>query len=117
MRFLIILLLITFNLTLFGQEAKLAQQYMVNGEYEKAVSLYQKLLDQQESNEYYFNQYIACLIALQDFDNSEKAIKKQLKKYPREVSLYVTYGNLLEKQNKPEAANEQYDKAIEELPR
>ncbi len=113
-RFLIIILLFLTTL-LSGQEVKLAQQYYSNGEYEKAASLYQKLLSQNENNEYYFNRYIECLIALQDFENGEKAIKKQLKKFPKEVSYYVTLGKLLERVDKKQEAEVQYNKAIEEL--
>lgn len=114
-RLLAIFLFFSTNL-LFGQEVKLAQQYYSNGEYEKASSLYQKLLSQNENNEYYFNRYVECLIALQDFENGEKAIKKQLKKFPKEVSYYVTLGKLLERQDKKQEAEEQYNKAIEDLP-
>ncbi len=116
MRFIILLLLSFICSSVFGQEVKLAQQYYSTGEYEKAAALYEKLLNQDGSKEYYFNRYIDCLLALQEYDKCEATIKKQLKKYPKEVSLYVTYGNLLEKTNKPDEAGKQYEKAIAELP-
>ena len=85
MRKLFILLFLSTALAVSAQEVKLAQQYYGNGEYEKAASLYQKLLIQNDNNEYYFNRYIECLLALQDFDNGEKITKRQIKKYPKEV--------------------------------
>lgn len=116
MRYIFILFFAFVTSSVFGQEVKLAQQYFSTGEYEKASTLYEKLLSQNETNEYYFNRYTDCLIALQEYEKCESVIKKHIKKYPKEVSLYVTYGNLLEKQNKAEEALKQYDKAIDELP-
>jgi len=116
MRFIILLFLGFLCSSLSAQEVKLAQQYYSTGEYEKAAALYEKLLNQDGSKEYYFNRYIDCLLALQEYEKCETIIKKQIKKYPKEVSLYVTYGNLLEKINKPDDALKQYDLAIAELP-
>lgn len=116
MRYFIIFFISFISVGLFGQEVKLAQQYYSNGEYEKASTLYQKLLSQNENNEYYFNRYIECLLAMEDFENGEKVIRKQIKKFPKEVSYYVTLGKLLERQNKKEEAETQYAKAISELP-
>lgn len=116
MRHFIVFFFFLFSVALYGQEVKLAQQYYSNGEYEKASAIYQKLLSQNENNEYYFNKYIECLMALQDFDSGEKAIRKQIKKFPKEVAYYVSLGKLLERQNKKSDAEEQYVKAIAELP-
>lgn len=116
MRYFIIFFFLLVSLGLQAQEVKLAQQYYSTGEYEKAATLYQKLLSQNENNEYYFNKYIECLMALQDFESGEKAIRKQIKKFPKEVSYYVSLGKLLERQNRKEEAEAQYTKAVEELP-
>ncbi len=116
MKFLkIIITLLLFPLLLSAQESKLAQQYFVSGEYEKAATLYEKLYNNGDNNDYYFNRYIDCLIALEEFKKCEAIIKQQLKKNPQEVQLYVTYGNLFEKQFKEAEANEQYRKAIKKL--
>ena len=78
----------------WGQDTKLAQQYYVDGEYEKAAYYYQRLYEARPNQDYYFNRYIDCLNALEAFDDSEKAIKKELKKSPEKIQLYVTLGNL-----------------------
>ena len=99
-----------------NNDSRLAQQYYQDGEFEKAAVLYDKLFQQNNRNDYYFNRFMDCLLALEDFKRAEKAIKKQLKKNPKKVQLYVTYGNLYERQYKPEEAKKQYDKAIKKLP-
>ena len=121
MKFLkIIITLLLFPLLLSAQESKLAQQYFMSGEYEKAASLYEKLYNKADengnTNDYYFNRYIDCLIALEEYKKCETIIKQQLKKNPQEVQLYVTYGNLFEKQFREGDAKEQYRKAIKKLP-
>lgn len=99
----------------FAQEARLAQQYFREGEYEKASIIYEKLFREDERNDYYFDRYVECLMALEEYEECEKAIKKQIKRAPENVNLYVTYGNLFERQVEDEKANEQYMKAIEKL--
>lgn len=99
-----------------AHEAQLAQQYYINGEYEKAAILYEKLSRSNRANNYYFNRYISCLFELGDYARAEKVIKKALKEQPDKVQLYVTYGQLLERQNMPDKARQQYEKAIRNLP-
>ena len=54
MKKLLLALLLTTPFLLRGQvNPQLAEQYYQNGEYEKAVSLYEKL-NQQNSGDYYF---------------------------------------------------------------
>ncbi len=110
-----ILLFLAFPLFTQAQESKLAQQYYSNGEYEKASELYEKLHKKSNNNEFYFNRYIDCLIALEEFPNAEETIKARIKKKPKDVQLYVTYGNLFERQLKDDKAEEQYKKAIKKL--
>ncbi|MEO1712963.1 MAG: hypothetical protein AAFU60_06470, partial [Bacteroidota bacterium] len=115
-RSLLLMLFMVLALPSWGQDTKLAQQYYVDGEYEKAAYYYQRLYEARPNQDYYFNRYIDCLNALEQFDDSEKAIKKELKKSPEKIQLYVTLGNLYELQFLDTEAEEQYTKAIKRLP-
>ncbi len=100
----------------FGQQKyKLAQQYYSSGEYEKAAQLYEQLYNENSNNTFYFNLYIQCLIDLRNYEGASKIIQNEIKKAPKEASLYVTYGNLLEKQGMPEKSDIEYKKAINNL--
>ncbi len=99
-----------------AQDSKLAQQYYQDGEFEKAAVLYQKLYVQNNKNDFYFDRYIECMLASQKFDEVEDALKKELKEDPNNIRLYVTYGNLYERQFQEEKAKEQYEKAIKRMP-
>ncbi len=112
----IILLFLVLPLFLSAQDSRLAQQYYQSGEFEKASVLYEKLYNENAKNDFYFDRYIDCMIALEQYDDCEKIIKKELKKNPKKIQLYVTYGNLFERQYKDAEAEEQYMRGIKKLP-
>jgi tetratricopeptide (TPR) repeat protein len=95
-----------------AQDPNLANQYFINGEYEKAATLYQKLYEADVRNDYYFNRLIQAYIGLEDLAAGEEIIKKQLKIDPKSANTYVTYGDLLEKAKRPQEAEKQYQAAI-----
>ncbi|MGB2848603.1 MAG: tetratricopeptide repeat protein [Saprospiraceae bacterium] len=109
-------LLIACTSILSGQDARLAEKYFQDGEYEKAGILFAKLLDQNKNQNYYFNRLTDCLIYQDKTAEAETLVKKQLKSFPDEAGNYVVYGNLLDKMGQPDAAAEQYKKAIDKLP-
>lgn len=109
----IVIALLSFSISGSAQQKyKLAQQYYNSGEYEKAAQLYESLYQDNPQNTFYFNLYIQCLIDLRDYETASGIILAELKKAPKESSLYVTYGNLLEKQGQTEKADQEYKKAI-----
>ncbi len=113
---LLTLIAFFFTVELSAQDARLAQQYYQDAEYEKAASIYEELYSKNQRNDYYFDKYIECLTLLEDFDTAEKIVKREIGRKKEEVKLFVTYGNLLELQFKDEEAVEQYEKAVKKLP-
>jgi tetratricopeptide (TPR) repeat protein len=102
---------------LLAQDAKLAQQYLADGEFEKAVILFEKLHTQDSDNEYYFDRYIECLMELQRYEDVERSLLKQIRRRPNDSRLYVNYGRMFELQGKEEEAKKQFRKAIDQLPK
>ncbi len=112
----IIMALGSLMLTAQQQDLKLAQYYYQEGEYEKSADIFKKLSDQSGGyNEYFYNQYIESLMALEEYDHALSEIKSTLNKRPDLVSLYVTYGNLLDRQGRVAEAEAQYKIAIDRL--
>lgn len=101
-----------------GQSPKLADQYYLEGEYQKAGDLYLKLHEtaKKNNNFIYFNKYIECLLALRQFEQAEKEIQNQMKAQPDDYSMLVTLGNVQERIGNYEAAQASYRLAIEKLP-
>lgn len=117
-RILPLLLLLSFlTVSLYAQEPQLAQQYFRDGEFEKAAVLYEKLYENNSKNDFFFDRYVECLMAMEDFQKGEAVISRQLKKTPDNVNLYVSYGKLLEQQFKDEEAKKMYAQAIVNLPK
>ncbi|TXF88813.1 tetratricopeptide repeat protein [Neolewinella aurantiaca] len=116
MRWLLLSLFLTLTTLVSAQNNQLAQQYYRDGEYEKSAELYLALAKEKPGNSFYFDRYVTSLLQLQRYDEAESALKKQLRKRPEEVSLYVKYGQLLEEKFDEEGAKQQYLKAVEELP-
>lgn len=114
MRYFFTLFILICGLSLAAQNTRLAQQYYQDGEYEKAARLYLEL-SEGNRNDFYFGRYISSLMALDRYEEAESALKKQLRRSPEAVNLYVTYGRLLEQQFDEEGAEEQYRKAIDQL--
>ena len=56
------------GLTAYGQDARLAQQYFQNGEYEKAAVLYERLFSLNEENDFYLNRYVDSLLAVEAYE-------------------------------------------------
>ncbi|MFZ4426190.1 MAG: tetratricopeptide repeat protein [Saprospiraceae bacterium] len=110
-------LLLLAAISLGAQEAKLAQQYFYDGEFEKAVVLFEKLFLQQENNEYYFDRYMDCLLQLQRYGDVEKTVARMQRKYPEDGKYYIMLGRSFEQQFKQQEATAQYRKAIERLPK
>lgn len=111
-----LLLILCFSLGgLFAQNSKLAQQYYQNGEYEKAAATYVDLYKSNPNNSHYFSRYVDCLMKLENFEEAEAVVRKEIKNSPKKVQLYVTYGNIFERQFREEEAKEQYEKGIKKL--
>ncbi|MCZ2102544.1 MAG: tetratricopeptide repeat protein [Chitinophagales bacterium] len=97
------------------QKYSLANEYFNSGEYEKAAELYRTLYEETSGNKTYFNLYIQCLIELNEYEQAQSIVASELKKNPSDVSLYVTNGNLLERQGQIAKAEKEFKKAIDKL--
>ena len=102
-------------MTLSAQDSRLAAQYYQSGEYDQAALLYKKLYKKSKGNYSYYNRYIESLLAFEAYDEAEASIKQEIKRRPKDMELYVSYGNLYEKKFEPEKADKQFRKAIANL--
>ncbi len=111
-------LFLVMTITVSAQNPKLADQYYLEAEYQKAADLYFKLheLSKKNKNYIYFNKYIECLLALKEFDLAEKEIQQQMTEEPNDFSMLVTLGNVQERMGHYDEAQKSYRMAIEKLP-
>lgn len=114
--FIYIALVLVSTLSVYAQQdANLANHYYQSGEYEKSAQLYKKLSDKSGYNDYYFNQYLQSLMALDEYEEAEAALQSTIINRPQNIELHVAYGNLLERLGKTQDAEDQYKYAISKL--
>ena len=92
MRLILVFLLIPAFSFSQKSDQQLAYQYFTNGEYEKAIVLYDELMGKRFSAAYYAPYYMS-LLKLQDYMGAKDLAKKLVKKYPKELH-YQLINNL-----------------------
>ena len=82
---LLFFFLLLFNFV-FAQKSdqQIAYQYYNNGEYEKAIVLYEDLM-QARFSVAYFDPYFTSLLKVQNYKEAKDLAKKFVKKYPKEL--------------------------------
>ena len=104
-----------FSLQIAAQEQQLAYQYFSNGEYEKAVSIYKSLHQKHPYNSNYLSYLIDCNQQLENFEEINSLIQKQLKNYPNHDYLYVELGYNYLLQHAKEKATLYFEKALKSI--
>lgn len=93
-----------------------AMKYFQDREFTKAAPLFKNIYA-ATGNNYYFRLYIQCLTELQNFEEAEIELKKEIRKSKNQLpELYVQYGYLLGLQKRTEEAHIQYEEAIRITP-
>src|SRR6201996_9216501 len=101
---------------LFAQDndLQLAKQFATNGEFQKALDIYQKLYKQ--NNEVYFTYYINGLLSSKKFDDAESVAKKMLHKHPGDYQYSIALGRVYTQKGETDKANAVYDGLLKNLP-
>lgn len=112
-------LLILILLPLFGlaqtSDEELAAQYFGNGEYNKAVVLYKKLFKKNPSSIYIYQNYLESLIKLNEYDEAEKILEKQIRRFPENYTYSVDLGHLNSTMGDDKKAREIYEDDIKNV--
>lgn len=112
-KLIVILFLISFS-AVNAQSDLLAKNYFDQGQYEKALSLYQKLYKKSKRFDY-FNSLVATNQQLENYTEAEKLLKEKLSSKNIIPTLYVELGYNYSLQQKDSLATINYNKAIESL--
>jgi tetratricopeptide (TPR) repeat protein len=99
----------------YGQNISLAMNYVEQGEYEKAKSIYQKLYEKNSNKQDYLLGLADVFIQLEEFENAENLLTDYLKKPGTYPNILVELGYVYQIQNDTVKANLWYDKAVEEV--
>ncbi len=115
MRTVLVILIVFVSQLSFGQSEGLAKNYFEQGEYEKALSIFKKLVKQNPGNSGQFLYLVRTYQQLENYEEAEKALRDKLngrRKYPR---YYVELGHNYTLQDKDSLADIEYQKAIQSI--
>lgn len=99
----------------FSQNDALAKNYFQQGEFEKAILLYEKLSKQNPYRLDYFLGLVKSNQQLENFSEAERLLKEKLGDARNFPQLYVELGYNYSLQNKTELAVENYNNAIKSI--
>ncbi|MGB5273158.1 MAG: tetratricopeptide repeat protein [Flavobacteriaceae bacterium] len=115
MRLFPIFLVLLVPLFAFGQEDFLAKQYFNDGEFEKAVVFYEKLVQDNPRRTDYGEGLIACYQQLERYADAEEYLLRELDQKTAYPTFFVELGYNYMLQNDPEKAEVQYLKALSKI--
>lgn len=92
----------------------LANQYFREGQYEKALALYEEIFDQNSSPVIY-NNYLETLIRTESFRQAERLVNRQIDANPGEVRFLVDLGYVYARSGNARRERRQMDALIEDL--
>ncbi|CAZ96289.1 MULTISPECIES: tetratricopeptide repeat protein [Zobellia] len=111
--YFIAILLITFSAV--AQEDFLAKQYFNDGDFEKAVIYYEKLVEKNPRRTDYTEGLIATYQQLERYTDAEEFLLKKIQEPHVYPTLFIELGYNYTLQNRPEKAKEYYEKAISQI--
>ena len=114
MRLLFVFMLISFFAVAQQGEQKLAYQYYVNGEYDKAISIYEELNKERFSVAYYIP-YFGSLLKKEQYVQAEKLAKKVAKIYPNSLNYQLEVGIVQQKSGNTRKSERTFKKIFENL--
>lgn len=98
---------------LFAQNEQLAFDYIDNGEYEKAATLLEKIIE-KDNQEFIFIKLLTCYQQLEKFDKALALIQTRIKKY-NQPQLLVEEGYIYQLQGDSQKAEKKYSEAISRI--
>ncbi len=101
----------------FAQDDFLAKQYFADGDFEKAVVFYEKLVEKSPRRTEYVQDLVACYQQLERYQDAEDFLNQRLKDRNPYPTLLIDLGYNYKLQNNEQMAQTYYDKALDVIPK
>ena len=115
LRRLLFLILMLSGCIGMAQEDFLAKQYFQDGDYEKAVVFYEKLVETNPRRTDYAEGLVACYQQLERYDDAESFLLQKIEDSYAFPTFYIELGYNFTLKNEAEKASTYYDKAINKI--
>lgn len=115
MRNILLLISVFFSLGVQAQDTDilLANEYYINGEYQKALDLYSQAAKRKDNIPLIHPNYFSILLELKDYKAADKYLNKVIKAYPNNISYQIDRSIVLDKEGKIDAFNKSINNLIE----
>jgi tetratricopeptide (TPR) repeat protein len=110
----IFIILFLGSLFVSAQSVELANNYFDRGEFDKAISIYEEILQKAPNNYKVYQKIVESYQQLKQYDKSEKIIFERLNQ-SKNPTLNIELGYNFQLQKNTLKANEQYNLAIEQV--
>ena len=94
---------------------KLANEYYINGDYEKSISIYKQLEKNKINFNSIYNPYLGSLLKLEYFSEAENLVRRAQKKDPNNLKYEIDLGYVWKLNNLTKKAERQFQKTINSL--
>jgi pentatricopeptide repeat protein len=98
-----------------GRDETLAASYFQNGEYDKAVELYQTLWEKNNYAAQFYAPLFRGYLEMKNLTRPEKVVKRQIKKYGDVVQYQIDLGYLYRSEGDQSKSREVYEKVIKNI--
>lgn len=113
--FIVIFFMLLCSTSGFGQSEMLAKNYFDQGEFEKALSIYKDLHQQNPARRDYFLSLVATYQQLEQFENARQMLQDEIDNTRNDSTLFIELGRNYQYQNDPETAELYFQKAIDAI--
>ncbi|KQC30287.1 tetratricopeptide repeat protein [Flagellimonas eckloniae] len=115
MRYILFFISFLFLSSVQSQEDFLAKQYFNDGDYDKALVFYEKLVKKNPRRTDYSEGLVACYQQLERYGDAEKFLLAKIEDSYAFPTFFIELGYNYTLQNQPEKATDYYDKAIQKI--
>ncbi|MCE2613901.1 tetratricopeptide repeat protein [Flavobacteriaceae bacterium D16] len=112
MKHILFILILLLSIPAMGQTDFLAKQYLNDGDYDKAVVFYERLVKSNPRRPDYVEGLLSCYQQLERFQEAEKLLTDRINSKSASPSLHIELGYNYLLQNMPEEAEQAYEKAL-----
>ncbi len=99
----------------YAQSEQLAKNFFDQGEYEKALKIYERLYRENPSNPMFFNGLVSSYQQMEDFNMAEKLLVQRLNNTANNPSILIELGHNFELQDQNERATKFYEEALQTI--
>jgi tetratricopeptide (TPR) repeat protein len=94
----------------------LAQQHFLNGEYDKAKVIYEKLYKTSAYKDLIYENYVQTLLKLREYADAEQIIRKKIKEEKENFGYKINLGQLLREKGDSNEAEKVFNELIRSMP-